>query len=262
MWEELFPNCGAYEIIMMLHELHNRGYEQLRILSGMAPSGCYWRWSIYPKIAMGCNADAERKIRGVHCDCPYGSLGRDRSNEDYNEMADLFLEKYKSLFNVAKLPDKDYIKWFQGVVEHAQNNEFPIAYDDFFNAEEWEYMGGEALSYPPFEPTNSSQIPDNDVIAYAMDYFDEFSRIQLKTVLDYPYAKPSQQEIAVVIRQAINENKGLIYHIDEACWQALAYKNEDIDKKIQYEGEILLKMKCGDTIILKDVIELFAWSSE
>lgn len=255
---ELFPNCGAYEIIMMLHELHNRGYEQLRILSGMSPNGCCWRWSIYPKIAMGDCADAERKIRGVHCDCPSGSLGRERSNDDYFKMADLFLDKYKSLFNVARLPDKDYIRWFQDVVEHAQNNEFPIAYDDFFNAEEWEFMGGEPLKYPPFELTDVNQISDEDLIEFEVNH--GLYKHEIKEVIDFPYVKPTHKEIAAKIRQAYAEKKELISHIDTAGWQTLEIQYQGAETIAEHDGEVHLKLKTGETVILRDTIELFVWA--
>jgi len=50
-WKGL-EGYGAYEIIMMLHELHKRGYQLLRILPRMSPNGCCWRWMIYPKVLM------------------------------------------------------------------------------------------------------------------------------------------------------------------------------------------------------------------
>lgn len=207
---------------------------------------------------MGDCADAERKIRGVNCDCPYGSLGRDRSNEDYSEMADLFLEKYKSLFNVAKLPDKEYTKWFQGVVEHAHNNEFPIAYDDFFNAEEWEYMGGKPLKYPPFEPTDVNQISDEDLIEFEVNH--GLYKHEIKEVIDFPYVKPTHKEIAAKIRQAYAEKKELISHIDTAGWQTLEIQYQGAETIAEHDGEVHLKLKTGETVILRDKIELFVWA--
>ena len=46
------PDYSAYEVIMIVHELHQRGYEQLRLFPGISPNGMCWRWMIYPKQLM------------------------------------------------------------------------------------------------------------------------------------------------------------------------------------------------------------------
>jgi len=35
-------------LLLMLRELHRLGYERLRAVTGMSPSGCYWRVAITP----------------------------------------------------------------------------------------------------------------------------------------------------------------------------------------------------------------------
>ena len=169
-------------------------------------------------------------------------------------MADILLDKFKSLFSVAKLPDREYVKWFQGVVEHAQKNCYPIAYQEFFDAKEWKFQSGEPLHFPPFEPTDPNQISDKTIIEFALEFFDDYSSTELRSVLDYNCVKPSYKEIANVIRQAIIEKKGLISHKGNAYRQFLTYKTEDILERKDYEGEIHLKLKNGESVILKDTI--------
>jgi hypothetical protein len=48
----ILRNCSAYEIVILVHELHMRGYEQLRLYCGLSPSGMGWRWFLYPKVMM------------------------------------------------------------------------------------------------------------------------------------------------------------------------------------------------------------------
>ena len=48
-------DVSAYEVIMIVHELHQRGYEQLRLFPGISPNGMCWRWMIYPKQLMQDN---------------------------------------------------------------------------------------------------------------------------------------------------------------------------------------------------------------
>ena len=50
--QALNENWGACDVVMILHELHQRGYEQLRLHCGMSPNGMAWRWNIYPKSIM------------------------------------------------------------------------------------------------------------------------------------------------------------------------------------------------------------------
>src|SRR5215210_9550042 len=38
----------AQRVLLMVHELHKRGYQRLRVVPGMSPSGAYWRCSVTP----------------------------------------------------------------------------------------------------------------------------------------------------------------------------------------------------------------------
>lgn len=204
------------------------------------------------------SAEKEHRVGPFNCVIIDGSLGQARSNDDYTKMADLFLEKHKSLANVAKLPDKEYVEWFKGVVEHAQKNIFPIAYSDFFTAQEWQYMNGEPLKYPPFTPTAINKIPDDDLMEFEVSNGEW--RYELKEVIEFPYVKPSREEIVSKIRQAYREKKELIAHDDSAGWQSMAIMYKDAEKIKELEHEVHLKMPNGEIIILRDLIELFVWA--
>lgn len=52
----MMVDASAYEVIMIVHELHQRGYEQLRLFPGISPNGMCWRWMIYPKVLMKDNS--------------------------------------------------------------------------------------------------------------------------------------------------------------------------------------------------------------
>lgn len=43
------PQRRALRILRLVHELHKQGYQLLRIVPGMSPSGCYWRCAITPR---------------------------------------------------------------------------------------------------------------------------------------------------------------------------------------------------------------------
>lgn len=87
---------------MMLHELHKRGYQQLRILPGMSPNGCCWRWMIYPKVLMKGESRLEKHKDCMLFDCPRGTTGKAKSGCDYRELADQFTALYPDMVLLAK----------------------------------------------------------------------------------------------------------------------------------------------------------------
>ena len=184
----MIEKCSAYEIIKFVHELHSRGYEQLRLLPGMSPNGCCWRWMIYPKVLM---------------------------------KNDCLFEKNRAYFELAYGKDEEYVEWFNEIVKHAENDDYPIAFADMFFEEQWLFMGSnELLKYPPFCPTDYTSLSDGQIIEYAKYTFDQNSVKELELFLKSNDPKPSVQETADVIRQAIRENKGLVEHYD-------AYENKE-----------------------------------
>ena len=76
------------------------------------------------------------------------------------------------------------------------------------------------MKYPPFCPTDYTSLSDGQIIEYAKYTFDQNSVKELELFLKSNDPKPSVQETADVIRQAIRENKGLVEHYD-------AYENKE-----------------------------------
>lgn len=148
-------SISAYEIIMIVHELHQRGYEQLRLLPGMSPNGCAWRWMIYPKALM---MDDNRFELGGDCtpfDCLRGSTG-EAYPEERRELvtADQFIEGREEFIRMAMGRDAAYVEWFAQIVEHAKNRDFPIGFTDGPIGRKWLFTSSrEELEFPPFTPS-------------------------------------------------------------------------------------------------------------
>ena len=144
------PDYSAYEVIMIVHELHQRGYEQLRLFPGISPNGMCWRWMIYPKQLMQDNR-FEHHGDCTPFECLRGSTGAAFPEEGQNlKTADDFIRGNEDFVNLAKGEDKAYVEWFEQIVEHAKNKDFPIAFEEFFHAKEWKFTSKEPLTYPPF----------------------------------------------------------------------------------------------------------------
>ena len=70
--QTLNENWGACDLVLIVHELHQRGYEQLRLFGGMSPNGMAWRWNIYPKCLMD-KPEYEWYDDCPPFECPHGS---------------------------------------------------------------------------------------------------------------------------------------------------------------------------------------------
>jgi hypothetical protein len=227
---KLMYTCSAYEIVMIVHELHQRGYEQLRLFPGMSPNGCSWRWAVYPKVLMKDNNLFERHSDCMPFDCPYGSTGVALPEEgEVMKTANDFMREYESYVNLAKGNDKEYVEWYKAIVEHAKNEDFPIAFEEFFDAKQWKFMKGEALQYPPFLPAPIDQLTDTQMIDMAKCVFDEESVRELNEFICCDGPKSTTQEVAEVIRKALREQKSLFCHYDsyERFTELIAWGDEE-----------------------------------
>ena len=152
---------NAYEIIMFLHEMHQRGYEKLRLLSGMSPNGCAWRWFIYPKVLMKTDNRFEYHGDFVPFDCPFGSTGDGDAQSKSNHTIDEAIQCNEGYFNLARGRDEEYVLWFSTIVEQSKHGNYPIAFADCYLAKRWTFTGNPIeIPFPPrFILTASTALP-------------------------------------------------------------------------------------------------------
>lgn len=257
----LNDNLGACEVVLMLHELHRRGYEQLRLFCGWAPSGLYWRWNIYPKCLMMKDANWEKHDDCTPFDCPHGSAIRPKGNWNHVEAADELLRNAGEFMELGKLPDNEYVRWYAQLVEHAKRSDFPVAFSEFFpSRDSWLFEPSqEKLPYPPFTPTDLDTASDEWVFAFGKHALDEYSRVELDTVNNFDGIVPPLHDVAQVIRQCVRENKQFFTHMDLAIEQETLYKKEDIAERRDEGSRIHLKLKDGKEVDLVDTLEICAW---
>lgn len=122
-------------ILEMVHVLHRRGYQRLRIAPGMAPSGCCWRVSVAPSDNFLDDNGALLRNFGdaVHHTTGNGAYPfewRDAEGLGPDALANLFVARHPQLVRRAKGADWSYAGWYIEVLEHAKRGAFPIAYWD------------------------------------------------------------------------------------------------------------------------------------
>lgn len=257
----LNDNLGACNVVLLLHELHRRGYEQLRLFCGWAPSGLYWRWNIYPKCLMLNDANWEKHDDCTPFDCPHGTAIRPQGNWNHVEAADELLRNAK-LLELGKLPDEEYVRWYAQIAEHAKRGEYPVAFGEFFPSNDsWLFEPSqEKLPYPPFTPTDLDAASDEWVFKFGKYALDELSRWELRMVNDFEGIVPPLHGVAQVIRQCVRENKRFCTHTDLAIEQETLYKKKDIAERREEGSRIYLKLKDGKEVELVDTLEICAWS--
>jgi hypothetical protein len=135
----------------MVGELHKRGYQKLRIMPYMAPTGA-WRCSIAPVILFYRNHGA------MHVEPPSmapditeppaaamvarysGAVGNryfdwdDATTDSARQLADKFIERFPVLADCGKGWDYLYAGWFQRLLGYAERGWLPYLFAEYENA--------------------------------------------------------------------------------------------------------------------------------
>jgi hypothetical protein len=129
----------ARQIMLMVAELHRLGYEGLRLLSGLAPSGLYWRCSVLPVTRVS----RENGIMAARGAAPYevpryssgaegAYFGWTDAAEDLPEaLAQKFVARFPELAAEGKRADPEYVKWYREMLELTHPEGVIYAYADF-----------------------------------------------------------------------------------------------------------------------------------
>ncbi|RUL83181.1 ArsR/SmtB family transcription factor [Tautonia sociabilis] len=124
-------------ILLMVSELHHRGYERLRIAPGISSSGLDWRCSIAPAAdfrsghgAMLADGDGEAACyssgQGMACfNWP------DARGDSPAALADKFLNRFPALATRGAGGDPAYARWFAEMIELTAPDGLVYAYADW-----------------------------------------------------------------------------------------------------------------------------------
>lgn len=131
---------GVYRrVLLMVGELHRRGYQRLRIAPGMSGSGLHWRCAISPvhnvsrrhgaRLVSGeDDAMVARYTSGAEAEC-FG--WRDATQAGPGELAALLIERFPALARAGRGSDWLYAGWYQEMLHLTDPRFFPIAYADW-----------------------------------------------------------------------------------------------------------------------------------
>ena len=133
--EDYVRDC-CRRVMQMVGELHKLGYEGLRIVPGMAPSGMHWRCGVTHVGNIraddgALNVDDRQVVQ-------YTSAAEDRffdwedaEGDGPVELARKFLAREPEMAAQGKVKDPEYVEWYQEMVDFCVPEDvFPLAYDD------------------------------------------------------------------------------------------------------------------------------------
>lgn len=124
-------NLGAYELMQILHELHNLGYQKLRWMSYMAPTGLSLRCHITTQDHICTNREIvfAGDLNEIWCT----STGAMTTGEDIKPLVKTFMEENPRLLEIGKGCDTEYVKWFNKLLSFAATGQTPIYYEEFWS---------------------------------------------------------------------------------------------------------------------------------
>ena len=144
-------------VLRMVHELHKRGYQRLRISPSLAPVGC-WRCLVThagnilrSNGAMHLDDDRDTARHTAAQDHGYFGWG-DARHDTVRQLADRFVDRFPAIARLGHGRDWPYAGWYVEMLGHAEHGAFPVAYADWYTSPSFDCL-------PTTERTENSGLP-------------------------------------------------------------------------------------------------------
>ncbi|MGO9471322.1 MAG: hypothetical protein ACLQVF_45100 [Isosphaeraceae bacterium] len=128
-------------LLLMVHELHRRGYERLRAATGLSPSGCYWRCCVTP-VSNICRSHGALVSDYEAAAARYSSSDGarcfgwpDAVDDSPGQLATKFLDRFVELSESRRGRDGAYARWYCEMLRSTEPGGLIYAYAD------WELPG-------------------------------------------------------------------------------------------------------------------------
>ncbi len=130
MNDSKLKSLGAYELMKILHELHKLGYQKLRWMSYMAPTGLSLRCHITTQDHICANQ--EIIFAGDNSEIWCTSTGVMTTGEDIKPYVKIFMEENPRMLEIGKGEDSEYVEWFNNLLSFAKKGQTPVFYGDYW----------------------------------------------------------------------------------------------------------------------------------
>ncbi len=123
---ENYYMINMQKLLYIVKELHIRGYEKLRIIPSLSPSGLYWRCIFL------ADTDSDRTTI-VSSGWIQDVLAIEQKNEySIGELTDRFEKDHIDFLNLCKAKNKEYVAWYVDMLHCLKEGELPYAFSDYF----------------------------------------------------------------------------------------------------------------------------------
>lgn len=139
---------GAYELMQILHELHKLGYQKLRWMSYMAPSGLSLRCHITTQDHIIVNQ--EIIFDDNQGEVWFTSVGAMTTGEDIKPLVRTFMDENPRLLEIGNGEDSEYVEWFNKLLSLAKKGQTPVFYGDYWTLPIGRFkVGKDTMPTPP-----------------------------------------------------------------------------------------------------------------
>jgi len=141
---ETYYMKNMQKLLYIVKELHIRGFEKLRIIPSLSPSGLSWRCSFIS------DTNSERKSI-VSSSWIQNVFNIEEKNEYSIELlTDMFEKEHIDFLNACKGKNKEYVEWYSDMLHNLNEGELPYAFSDYFGPTDyWETSKGQKISTLP-----------------------------------------------------------------------------------------------------------------
>ncbi len=160
----------AQRVLAMVHELHKRGYQRIRIAPGMSGSGVHWRCAVLPKSEV-LRSHGALAVDPSHAFAARYTSAQDNGYFEWNdahadtarELADKFLVRFPEICSAGRGADWEYAGWYVEMLGFAENGDLPVGYADWYEDQPPRWLATttlrQGLPMPP--PGEADPRPDS-----------------------------------------------------------------------------------------------------
>jgi hypothetical protein len=141
-----YYSINMQKLLYVVKELHGRGYEKLRIVPSVSPSGMSWRCLFLSNKTSRCS-------KVVASGWIHETVKLDKEVElTITALADLFTREHHEFMNECIGKNKKYVVWYSNMLSNLKEGELPYAFADYFPpTDHWKTSKGQEIRTLPSE---------------------------------------------------------------------------------------------------------------
>lgn len=121
-----FYMLNLQKLLFMIEELHKRGYENLKAIPSLSPSGVSWRLEFL-------NSEKKGNLLASNWLQNHFRIAEKEITLSITELANLFEKEHLDFLQLCKGENKKYTAWFSSMLTQLDREELPYAFSDYYD---------------------------------------------------------------------------------------------------------------------------------